>query len=56
MKAVQGVLSVLLLVAVSGIGALSIGGCNTTKGAGKDIENVGEGIHDAAGDVENQFD
>ncbi len=28
------------------VGALS--GCNTTEGAGKDLENLGEGIQDAA--------
>lgn len=37
-------LASLLLVAF--VGAIS--GCNTTEGAGKDIENLGEGIQDAA--------
>ncbi|MDI1319194.1 MAG: entericidin A/B family lipoprotein [bacterium] len=37
-------LTVLALV----LGALAYSGCQTMKGAGKDIENAGEHIQDAA--------
>ena len=31
-----------------GSAALALGGCNTTKGMGKDLEETGENIQDAA--------
>ncbi|MFA9477223.1 entericidin A/B family lipoprotein [Phycisphaerales bacterium AB-hyl4] len=43
----RGLLS-LALVAAFGIGGVSLTGCNTTEGAGQDIEAAGEGIQDAA--------
>jgi predicted small secreted protein len=36
---------VLVLAAAA---CLSLGGCNTVEGAGKDIEKAGEGIQNAA--------
>ncbi len=30
------------------LGALAVAGCHTMEGAGKDIEDAGEGIQDAA--------
>jgi len=36
----------LLLIVASSAGLLS--SCNTTAGAGRDIEKAGEGIHDTA--------
>lgn len=38
------ILSVLLLASVG----VSLTGCNTTEGAGKDIQKAGEAIEDAA--------
>lgn len=36
----------VLLVAI--LAALSVSGCNTVEGAGKDMESAGEAIQDAA--------
>jgi predicted small secreted protein len=41
-------------VAALAIGAsstLTLSGCNTTEGAGRDIKSLGEGIEDAADDA-----
>ncbi|HEX8910840.1 MAG TPA: entericidin A/B family lipoprotein [Humisphaera sp.] len=43
-KALSASLFALTLIA----GTAAITGCNTMHGAGKDIENAGEGIKDAA--------
>jgi len=43
-RAAAFVFSALFVCALT----LTMVGCNTTKGAGKDIEAVGEGIQDAA--------
>lgn len=40
----------LLLSALS-LPAAALSGCNTTKGVGKDVENVGEEIQDTADDA-----
>lgn len=45
MKVFQRVVVALVLGALIGIGAL---GCNTLRGAGRDIEKGGQGIQDAA--------
>jgi predicted small secreted protein len=45
MKTSTGVLVALLVGALIGFGAL---GCNTVKGAGKDIQKGGQGIENAA--------
>jgi predicted small secreted protein len=37
----------LLIIAIAA-SALATAACNTTKGVGKDIENAGDGIKDAA--------
>ena len=37
-----------LLAAAFALGLLALSGCNTMDGAGKDIENAGEKIQDAA--------
>lgn len=42
-----------LLAFAAVICALLLSGCNTTQGAGKDIEKLGEGIQDAADDAKN---
>lgn len=39
----------LLLLALFSVGSLSA--CNTMKGAGKDVEKVGEKVQDAADDT-----
>lgn len=41
-------LTALALIAVLGAAGASLGGCETTEGAGRDIESAGEGIQDAA--------
>lgn len=38
----------LLIVVLSLFSAVLIGGCNTTKGVGKDIERAGEKIQEKA--------
>jgi predicted small secreted protein len=35
------------------LAALSLTGCNTTEGAGKDIKSLGEGIEEAADDAKD---
>jgi len=45
MKTSTGLIVALLVCALAGIGAL---GCNTVKGAGRDIEKGGKGIENAA--------
>lgn len=41
-------LAAITAVLVLAVWAMTAVGCNTTQGAGKDIENLGEGIQDAA--------
>lgn len=36
------------VVAIAILAALSLSGCNTVDGAGKDMESAGEAIQDAA--------
>ncbi len=45
MKAYMRVAAALLVGALIGIGVL---GCNTIRGAGRDVEKGGQGIQDAA--------
>lgn len=40
-----GALLAAVLLAITGV---SLTGCNTTEGVGKDVEAAGEGIQDAA--------
>lgn len=35
---------------------LGLAACNTTRGAGEDVEATGEGIQDAAEDVEEEIE
>jgi predicted small secreted protein len=42
----------LALVIITGASAL-LGACNTTEGAGRDIQSVGRGIEDAADDAKD---
>lgn len=35
--------------------ALALGGCNTTRGLGEDIEATGEAVQDAAQDAEDEL-
>lgn len=50
MKALTGLVVALLVCAMAGFGAL---GCNTVKGAGKDIQKGGQAVEKAAIDAEN---
>lgn len=38
----------LLLIITLLLGVASLGACNTVDGAGRDIENAGEAVQDAA--------
>lgn len=38
----------LMTILLAGAGVLALAACNTTEGAGKDIESLGESIQDAA--------
>ena len=40
-----------LLLSALALPAAALTGCNTTKGVGKDVENVGEEIQDEADDA-----
>ncbi len=51
MKTFKRVIAVLTLGALMGIGML---GCNTFRGAGKDIERGGQGIQNSADSVEGK--
>lgn len=46
----------LLMVLLLGVTTVSIMGCETTKGVGRDIENVGEEIDDAVDDDDVDVD
>lgn len=45
--------SVSLATALALVAALAASGCNTVKGAGKDIQKGGEAVENAAEDVQN---
>jgi len=49
MKTTTGLIAALLVCALIGIGAA---GCNTFKGAGKDIEKGGQAVEKAASDTQ----
>ena len=38
----------LFFLALAGLGLATLSSCNTTAGLGQDIEQVGDGIQDAA--------
>jgi entericidin B len=40
---------------ILGLALLALAACETTKGAGKDIQKVGDAISDAATDVQQSF-
>lgn len=42
------VLSLLVSVCAIALFAVALPACETVKGVGKDVENAGEGIHDAS--------
>ncbi|MBL0921129.1 MAG: entericidin A/B family lipoprotein [Phycisphaerales bacterium] len=42
------ILRAALVAIAAAAGAAALSGCNTTEGAGKDIEALGESIQDAA--------
>lgn len=44
----KNVIARVLMILAAGFVAVHSIGCNTTEGAGKDIEKAGEGIQDAA--------
>ncbi len=52
MKTTAGLVVTLLVCALIGIGA---SGCNTFKGAGKDIENGGQAVENAAADTQKEM-
>lgn len=37
-----------LVFVLLGLGAIALASCNTSKGLGEDVENLGENIQDAA--------
>lgn len=39
-----------LLVAVFGLGMMTLGGCQTMEGVGEDLESAGEAIQEKASD------
>lgn len=43
----------VLLACATTLHCLSLAACNTTKGVGKDVENLGEGIQDVADDADD---
>jgi predicted small secreted protein len=43
----------ILLIAILACSAGILASCNTTAGAGRDIQAAGQGIHDAARHVQN---
>jgi entericidin A len=45
----------ILLLAIVVFSAGILSSCNTTAGAGRDIEKVGEGVHDTARKVQNNY-
>ena len=45
----------ILLLAIVACSAGILSSCNTTAGAGRDIEKAGEGIHDTARKVQNSY-
>lgn len=44
----SGILSLFLSVCAIALFAVALPACETVKGVGKDVENAGEGIHDAS--------
>lgn len=42
-----------LLACAATVHCVTMFGCNTTKGMGKDVENLGEGIQDVADDADD---
>ncbi len=56
MKRAKTVLRVLLVVVVGCAGALTMTACETVKGAGRDVSNLGEGVTDAAQGTQNAID
>ena len=42
-----------LFAIATGVGTMSLTGCNTTKGVGEDIESLGDSISDEADDAQN---
>ena len=51
MKVLARLTAALPLIAIAT--ALALGGCNTVKGAGKDIESAGDAIEDTAQDAKD---
>ena len=48
------VLGLMIAVLLAGPG-LTLGGCNTVAGAGKDVSAGGDAVHDAARDVRKKM-
>jgi len=46
----------VLMFTLIGLAGISVTGCNTFRGVGKDVEKVGEEVQEAADDVQNGGD
>lgn len=51
MKAIMRYWSVGMLVVALGLTGAGFAGCHTTEGAGRDIQEIGEGTEEAAQEV-----
>ena len=51
---VRKLVSILVLLGCTA-GLLTVAGCNTVSGAGKDIQKGGEAVQDTAKDVQNKM-
>ncbi len=49
----RGGFTKLIAVAAVALGVLTLTGCNTTEGAGRDIESLGKGIEETAADAKD---
>jgi predicted small secreted protein len=48
MKKLRSMATVLATLLVTGLALVSLGGCNTMAGIGKDVQKVGEKVEGAA--------
>ncbi len=44
----RNIISTTMMLTMLTLGGISLTGCNTVEGAGRDIENAGEAVQDAA--------
>lgn len=50
MKMIKKLIAIVMLLALTGV---TLNGCSTIKGAGKDVQSIGRGIERASDDVRN---